>query len=214
MNCCHCEGAEVVFDRKGADKKLKKFRRKGARRTTNVLVEALKIQGVQGASLLDIGGGIGAIQHQLLNMGVERTTNLEASSGYIEACKEEAERLGHGGRITHMHGDFADMQGVPSADIITMDRVICCYPDYEGLVNQACKKSKKLLGLVFPLDNWLVRLVLEVFLNLPLKLQGNPFRVFAHPTQAIEAIIIGQGFERRFYKLVGTWQVIVYQRPD
>ncbi len=214
MNCCHCEGIENQFDREKAAKKIVKYHKKGPQKTTQVLTQALIEAGVQDASLLDIGGGIGLIQHILLKAGAAQATNLEASTGYLEACQQVAEQQGHADRITHIHGDFADMQNAPAADIVTMERVICCYPDYEQLLNQACSKSKQLLGIVYPIDSWLVKLVMALFFNLPLALKKNDFRVFAHPTEEIEAIIAGHGFERKFYQLAGSWQVVVYGRAS
>ena len=66
MDCCQCQGIEQVFDERQAKKDLKQYRKKGPSSTTRILVEAIKAQGVQDLSLLDIGGGVGAIQHGLL----------------------------------------------------------------------------------------------------------------------------------------------------
>ncbi|MDH3944037.1 MAG: methyltransferase, partial [Anaerolineae bacterium] len=151
MDCCHCEGIEVQFDREKAAKKLDRYRKKGPQKTTRILVDALTQQGVDGLSLLDVGGGIGAIQHELIEQGVSQAVNYEASSAYVEACKQEAQRRGHDEHIKHIRGDFAHIESqVPEMDIVTLERVICCYPDMPSLVEQSCRKAKRLLGLVYP----------------------------------------------------------------
>ena len=213
MNCCHCQGVELVFDRDRAFKQLDKYRKKGPEKTTQILVQALLAEGVEGLSLLDIGGGAGAIQHELLKHNVSSATNFEASKGNIEACRDEAERQGYGEAITHLHGDFAEIEGeVPPADIVTLERVISCYPDMEGLISPSCAKSGQLLGLVYPHEAWWVKLGIKYILNLGLKLSRNPFRVFLHPTVEVEKVVKSHGFERRFFQKVGPWQVVVYAR--
>ncbi len=213
MNCCHCQGVELVFDRDRAFKQLERYRRKGPEKTTRVLIRALLAEGVDGLSLLDIGGGVGAIQHELLKHGALKVTNFEASQGNIEACRDEAERRGFGEAITHLHGDFAEIEGeVPPADIVTLERVLCCYPDMEGLLAPACAKSGKLLGLVYPHEGWWVKLGIKYVLNLGLRLSRNPFRVFVHPRAEVERVVEDHGFMRRFYRKVGPWQVVVYAR--
>jgi magnesium-protoporphyrin O-methyltransferase len=204
---------EQVFDRDRAFKQLARYRRKGPEKTTRLLIDALLAEGVDGHSLLDIGGGVGAIQHELLEHHIAGATNFEASQGNIEACRDEADRRGHGQSITHLHGDFAEIaEEVPAADIVTLERVICCYPDLEGLLSPSCAKSGKLLGLVYPHEAWWVKLVMTYFLDLALRLTRNPFRVFLHPVAEVERLVESHGFERRFYQKTGPWQVAVYAR--
>lgn len=213
MDCCHCEGIETQFDRRKAAKKLRRYRQKGPQKTTRLLVEALKQEGIQGLSLLDVGGGIGAIQHELLERGAKEALNYEASTAYIEACREEADRRGHAGRIRHVSGDFAQMETqVSEADIVTLERVICCYPDMPQLVTQSCAKAKKLLGLVYPHEAWWVKLGMATIHNLKFKVKSSPFRVFLHPVAEIESIVERHGFERRYYHKSGSWLVAVYAR--
>jgi hypothetical protein len=35
-----------------------------------------------------------------------------------------------------------------------------------------------------------------------------------HPTRAVDAVVRGNGLERRFYREAGTWQVVVYARAE
>lgn len=214
MDCCSCDGVDILFSRKQAMRSLKQYRAKGAQKTTRVLVEALVAEGVAGLTLLDIGGGIGTIQHALLKQDVRHATNVEASKAHLEACQEEAIRQGHGERITHVHGDFAEMgDDLPAADIVTLERVICCYPHMRQLVTQSCAKTGKLLGLVYPRETWWTKLAFNRLFNLALRLMRNPFRVFVHPPKEIKAIVESHGLARRFQYETGPWQVVVYARP-
>lgn len=212
VNCCQCQGIETRFNQKRAAQKLKQYRQNGPEKTTRMLIDALKAEEVKGMTLLDIGGGVGAIQHELLQSGVASAMNVEASTAYITAAKEEAESQGHAARMSHYYGNFIDLAAnLPPADIVTLDRVICCYHDMHPLVELSAEKAGKLYGLVYPRDIWWVNCGFA-FENFTLWLQRNPFRVFVHPTQEVEAIASYNGLEPRFHQEVGMWQIVVYGR--
>lgn len=214
MDCCQCQGIVTRFDRKYVAKKLERYRKNGPKKTTRQLIEALQAKGVSGMTLLDIGGGIGDIQHALLTSGVSSATDNEASKAYLEACRQEAERLGHADRIHHFLGNFVDVaKDIAPADIVTLDRVLCCYHDMPALVNLSAQKARKLYGIVYPLDRLWVRLAMEVYYNFRHWAQRNPMRNFVHPSKQVEAIIQSNGLNRYFYKVMGPWQVVVYVRP-
>ncbi len=213
MNCCQCQGIEDLFNEKLADKDLQQYRSRGADKTTRMLVEALEQEGIQDRTLLDIGGGVGSIQHTLLAAGVVSATDVDASRAYLRAAREEAERRGLGERVQFRHGNFVDLAGeIPAADVVTLDRVVCCYPDVERLVSLSAARARKLYGLVYPRDIWWVKLGLVV-VNFIFRLRKNPFRTFSHPTKAVEALIARQGLVQRFYRRTLVWQVVVYSRP-
>jgi len=210
MNCCQCQGIEELFDEKSVSRELSLYRTKGPDKTTRMLIDALKAKSIQGFSLLDIGGGVGAIQHELLEAGAQNATDVDASQAYLNAAKEEAKRRGFAERVSFQHGNFVDIAAqIPPADIVTLDRVICCYPDMEALVSLSAARARKLYGLVYPRDVWWVKIGLTV-LNFLFRLRKNPFRTFIHPTQAVEAIVNNNGFKQCFYHQTLVWQVVVY----
>jgi hypothetical protein len=209
---CQCEGIESVFDQRLAATQLKRLRRKGALKTTRLLVEALRARGVQDRTLLDIGGGIGVVHHELLASGASRATDVDASSAYVTAAKSEAERRGLAGRVQYLHGNFLDLAGgLPPADIVTLDRVICCFDDMQGLVAASAEKATFLYGLVYPRDAWWTRLGIRL-MNFTRKIQGDHFRVFAHGTAAVESVLRSQGLARTYLRTAGLWQVAVFAR--
>lgn len=212
MDCYHCRGIEEVFDKNLVSKELQRYHKQGARKTTRILIEALKEVGVQEMTLLDIGGGIGAIQHGLLDAGVRNATDIDASRAYLNAAKDEAQRRGFAEHTRFQHGNFIDVAAdLPVFDIVTLDRVICCYPDMEKLVDLSASRANKLYGVVYPRDDWWVKIGLS-FLNFGLKMQKSPFRTFVHPTKEVESLINCHGFKRRFYYWTMIWQVAVYEK--
>ncbi len=212
MNCCQCCGIEEQFNRAEAERKLREYRRSGPARTTQILLDALVRAPIAGQTLLDIGGGVGAIQHALLKAGVATATDVDASTAYLAAAREEATRQEHADRITYHHGNFVDIAAtLPSAAIVTLDRVICCYHDMPTLVDRSSAKAARLYGLVYPRDTWWVRLGIRAE-NMLMWLQRSAFRIFAHPSAAVDAIVRRNGLQQRFARNVGPWQVVLYER--
>ena len=215
MNCCHnpqCLGIEKIFNEDWARRELEGYRKDGPSKTTRILLDALQQQGVEGATLLDIGGGIGAIQHALLKAGVTRAVSVDASPAYLEISRREAERLGLAERITFLGGDFVSLAPqIEPADIVTLDRVICCFDDMPALVRLSAARARRLYGVIYPRDTWWIKGGIALF-NAAQWLLRNPFRVFAHPTREIDEIVRGQGFERVFYHRGLFWQVFVYRK--
>ncbi len=212
MNCCQCQGIEEMFDQKYAANELSRYRKKGPMKTTRMLLDALKGAGVEGMSLLDIGGGVGAIQHELLSAGAQRAENVDASAAFINAARSEAERREHSERVSYHHGNFVDLAAdIPAADVVTLDRVICCYHDMPALVNQSAARARKLYGLVYPREVWWVKIGVAAE-NFFQWLRRNPFRAFVYPTEAVERVVSNAGLKRYLYRRTFIWQVVVYTR--
>lgn len=213
MSCCHhCRDAENLFDRRDAERRLGKYRRRGPEGTTRLLIDGLRAAGVQGATVLDVGGGVGVVHHELLRAGAASATDVDASSAYLAAAEAESERQGHGGRVSYRFGDFVALApNIAPADIVALDRVVCCYPDMPALVGAAAARADRLLGLVYPRDVWWVRLGIRV-VNAGLRLQRSAFRVFCHPTAAVDGEARRAGLTQRLRRTSGPWQVVVYER--
>jgi len=211
-NCCG-QGLNAMFGEKTAEHDLKRYRRRGPSKSTRRLLATLRREGVQGASVLDIGGGVGAIQHELLDAGAHRATGVDVSRAYLQAARAEAGRRGHGERVTYREGDFVALAGaIEAADIVTLDRVVCCYPDMEALVGRSSEHARRLYGLVHPRDAWWTRLAVRL-MNAGLRIARRQFRVFVHPVAAVDGVSRERGLALRSRESVGpVWQVAVYSR--
>ena len=212
MGCCQCQGIENMFDKKAAKRELKRYLKKGPSKTTSMLLDAIHEKGVQGLDFLDIGGGIGAIQYDLIKAGASSGTSIEASSAYIEAVKEETLQNDLVERVSYKHGDFTTMASdVDSADIVTLDKVICCYDDMSELVGLSSKLARKIYAVIYPRDVWWTKLAL-LMVNFYPRIKGSSFRVFIHPTKKVEEIIFGNGLKRNYYATTLFWQVAIFTR--
>jgi hypothetical protein len=195
-------------------KKLADNQKNGPAGTTRILISALKEAGMNGSTLLDIGGGIGTIQIELMTAGASSAVSVDASTAYIEAAQKEAGRQGLQDRIQFRHGDFVELaDGLPSVDIVTLDRSLCCYLDTPALVGLSASRAKQLYALVYPHAAWWTKLGLGM-INGMQRLRGSPFRVFVRPIEAVETILHEHGLRRRFYRLAGVWQIAIYARPS
>jgi magnesium-protoporphyrin O-methyltransferase len=212
MNCSQCQGIEELFSQKYVDGELRRYRTKGADQTTRMLTKAIQKEGVEGMTLLDIGGGVGAIQHGLLSAGVKEATSVEASSAYLNAAQDEVRRRGLADRVNYVYGNFVDQADeIEPADIVTLDRVICCYDDMNKLVDLSAARARKWYGLVYPRDEWWVKVGLYL-MNIYFRLRRSPYRAFVHPTRSVEALVKRYGFKRHFYHQTWYWQVVVFNR--
>jgi len=212
MGCCQCQGIENMFDKKAAKRQLKRYLKKGPSKTTSMLLDAIHKKGVQGLNFLDIGGGIGAIQYDLIKAGASNGTSIEASSAYIDVVKEETLQNGLAERVNFKQGDFTTTAtDVDSADIVTLDKVICCYDDMSELVGLSSKLARKIYAVIYPRDVWWTKLAL-LMVNFYPRIKGSSFRVFIHPTKKVEEIIFGNGLKRNYYATTLFWQVAIFTR--
>jgi len=150
MSHCQCDGIERCFNAQRVSKELARYRRNGPLKNTRLLLEALQAQTpeprVPELTLLDIGSGVGAIAHGLLQAGVGQATDVDASVAYLAAAREEAERRGLADRLSFRQGDFVTLAAsIPPADIVTLDRVICCYDDMPALVGLSAARGGEAL---------------------------------------------------------------------
>ena len=198
------------YNARRAASELRSYRDKGPIPSTKALIEALKTEGVEGATLIDIGGGIGAIQHELLAAGAGHVTSIDASDGYIQTAREESGRRSLTGRVSYHHGDFVELaETIPPADIVTLDRVINVYPDWKQLIRTSAARARRLYGLVYPRDTLPVRMVVSV---MNLVVWRGPVHASVRSPEVIERLTREAGLVRCFSKTTGPWQVAVFRR--
>jgi SAM-dependent methyltransferase len=212
-SCAHCEGADTFFGRWTARRELRRYRRRGPAGATRALLRLLEAE-PPGDTLLDIGGGIGALQHELLQHGVSSAVHVDASTAYLQASREEAARRGHANRVEYRYGDFVELAGeLPDFDVVTLDRVVCCYPDMPRLVGASAARARRLYALTYPRERWMTRVGMRLG-SLWFRLRGSAFRTYLHPPEAIDAEIRRQGLERVGERRTFLWQAALYRRTE
>lgn len=177
-----------------------------------MLLDGIRERSGTGGTILDVGGGVGAIQHALLEAGAERVINVDAAPAFQAAVQEEAERRGYADRIEYYCGDVVELSdALPPADVVTLDRVVCCYPDMPALLDASLEREPRLCGLVFPRRRWLTGLGMRL-INLFQRLRGQAFRVYLHDPSEVERRLRAGGMERIFEERTFLWRVEVFER--
>jgi SAM-dependent methyltransferase len=211
--CCAPFGrlADEQFDRKRVAAELKRYHAKGPGATTRLLEDEIAAGGVSG-TLLDVGSGIGALTFRMLDRGVTHAVAVDASSAYIDAARDEARRVGRADDVTFVHADFlAVARDLPPAAVVTLDRVVCCYPSWQPLLAAALQHADQCLALSYPRNLWFVRLGNAVE-NGQRWVTRNDFRTFVHPSTRIEAQIRAAGFTLVSRCETWVWSIDVYRR--
>ncbi len=209
--CCNPSGYEQLFGPKEARRTLRAYDRKGLNKMAGRVVEYLKKRGVEGHRVLEVGGGIGAVHVELLKAGAASAVNVELSPGYQDVANELLRREGLEGRVEQRFGDFTEIAEGMEADDVIMNRVICCYPKMEKLMNSGLTASRSFFAATYPRDRLASRVVVGVE-NAYHRVRGVEFRAYIHSPKAILDTARDAGFEIVFEDRDLVWHGVVFER--
>ncbi len=213
MSCCSGKGCDEFFDDRAAQRDARRYRRKGLDGNARRIVELVQRRGVEGKTVLEVGGGIGAIQLELLLAGAVRAVNVELSPAYDRYAADLLQAGGLEDRVDRRLLDFAERsEELGSADVVVLHRVVCCYPDYETLVGAAADHARGQLLLTFPRDVWWIRLGLRTINRLQ-RLRRKAFRVYLHAPVAILDVATAHGLEVAAREGSRLWELVSLERP-
>jgi hypothetical protein len=209
--CCAApSGYEDFFSERQARRDARRYRKKGLDAPARWIVDCVGQQGVDGCTVLEPGGGIGAIQIELLKAGASGSLVVELSAGYVQPAAELAREAAVEDRLERLLGDFA-AEDVDEADVVVLHRVVCCYPDYERLLSAAASKARRTLVFTYPTRNVISRALLTLA-NLWMRLRGSEFRAFVHEPAAMVDVACRAGFEPYAYRRGGIWRGVALAR--
>ena len=202
-----------MFDERAARDDLRRYRKDGAAWATRELIDELASGVVlEGASVIDIGAGIGVVHLELLRRGAAQAVDIDGSSAYLAAARGEAERQGLGDRVEHVLGDATVVgDGVTPADLVALDRVICCFGDLPGLLGAATSLATRRVGLVYPRDSWWTRLAATIGNPLILS-RRNGFRFRVHRRSTVATLLRQAGFAPLADRAGAIWRVETWER--
>ena len=210
--CCEPDGYDRMFSKRFARRTARRYRRRGLSRSANALTGFLTERGIEGSTVLEIGGGVGHVQIELLRRGAVRAVNLEISTNYEAEADRLLEQAGVGDRVERRVLDIAQSPGdVETADVVVLHRVVCCYPDYQRLLAAAGSKAEQMLVFSHPPRNVATRAFLWLE-NALRRIRGDSFRTFAHPPAQMVAVL-GETGLRATYRWRGFgWCVVGFER--
>jgi hypothetical protein len=210
--CCDPRGCDQFFGGRFARRVAKRYRKRGLDKTARRMVGFLEASGIAGATVIEVGGGVGEIEIELLRRGALRTVNLELSAAYDDEARRllaEADLEGRAER--RLHDIAVDPEGVEPADVVVLHRVVCCYPDYERLLGAAAGRARRLVVFSYPRRNAVSRAVVALQ-NAGFRLARKQFRTFAHPPADMLAVLRARGLEATFAHSGLVWQVAGLER--
>ena len=212
MSCCNARGCDQFFGASFAQKTAARYRKRGLDRTARRMVGFLEQRGLVDATVLEVGGGVGEIEIELLKRGAAHALNLELSSAYDDEAVKLLREAGLEERAERrVHDIAADPVGVEPADVVVLHRVVCCYPDYERLLGAAAEHAARLVVFSHPPRNVVSRL-LFASQNLLFRLRRMEFRTFTHPPAEMLAVLEKRGLRHTFSHRGLVWHVAGLER--
>jgi len=201
-----------VFDKKEAQKDLKRYSKKGLNKETKLLIDFLKDK-IANLDVLDIGCGIGDLTIELAKKGANNSLGIDMSEAYIKTAKYLSKQQGFEQTV-----DFEVMDSVNNEekikkmDVVVSNKVICCYPDMQKFINASASHTKKYYGIIFPNDNILVSFF-SVFQNWFYQFSKRKgFRLYIHNNEKLRKLIESHGLKRIFNERKGFWMIGVFMR--
>ena len=210
---CSCSAGEAldIFSEKSARRELRRYLRKGLGGDDAKLIAAWAEEGgLDGATVIEVGGGIGQVQTELLRRGAARGWVVEVVAGYEDAASELAQAAAIADRTSFVLADLLETpETVEAADIVVLRRVVCCSPHGPELLGVAAGKARRTLLASYPRD----RAANRAFASLQNALFGvirKRFRVFVHPPDELERAVARHGFRRTRTSRGPIWETAQY----
>ena len=211
MPCCcpHSQSAGKFFSF-FARSYRKRFAKKGLGTSQQQLINGIKQANFQDKTLLEIGCGVGHFHQLMLEQGARSAVGVELASKMLAEAKDWARQRGLSDKTQYIEGDFISIAEIlESADIVIMDKVVCCYPDADSLIHRSLEKCQSIYALTYPRKVWYTRLGTQI-LALLMKLLGSDFRPYVHDPEQIENWISEQGYKKLMQNQTSIWLTQVY----
>jgi magnesium-protoporphyrin O-methyltransferase len=211
MSCCcpHSKSGGRIFSFFARGYR-RRFTKKGFEPSQVQLMAGLKQAGYNDATLLEVGSGVGYMHQVLLEQGAKTAVGIDLAGDMLDEARDWAAEKGLTERTEYIQGDFIELlDQVEVADVTILDKVVCCYPFAELLINSSTAKTTRVYALTYPRKRWFIKLAIEI-MAIGLKLIGSDFRAFVHEPADIERWIIKAGFKKDYQAQTFIWLTQVY----
>lgn len=212
VSCCNNQGLNDIFTEKVSRKDADRYRRKGLPRRARKLLKSIEAQvPLEGRSTLEIGVGAGGVTVEMLRRGAAHATGVDAVAAQLGAARELAADFNVAARAEFVLADFAKHDDVPKADVVVMDRVICCYGDWRGLLDSAATHANTIVAMTYPRDTWWMRII-GMAMNLSRVLVRSDFRFYIHPPHKMQELLAARGFRATANGHYLGWELLTATR--
>lgn len=218
MTCPCCQSKNIndlenTFGHARAQRDAEKYLKHGLDQRAEKLIAYVAGKLPPDATVMEIGCGSGAVHQELLRRSAARSAvGVDASSSYLAAAKQNAQTLNLKEKVSYLHGDFAQSAEFNiAADLVLLDRVICCYPHLEALLGKAAAQTNRYLAISFPVDRWWVHMAHRMA-DTVLKLIGSGYHPYVHSYAAIQSVAAAAGMQPVHTDRRHIWQIAVFER--
>ena len=213
MSCCcpHSKSGGRLFSF-FARSYRRRFAKKGFEPSQQQLIQGLQQAGFENATLLEVGSGVGYMHQVLLEKGAKSAVGIDLAPDMLKEAQQWADEKGLTDRVQYIQGDFIELlDQVEAAEVTILDKVVCCYPHAELLVNSSIKKTNRVYALTYPRNRWFIKVAIEIMAFF-LKLSGSDFRAFVHNPDDIERWILEAGFKKTYQEETFIWLSQIYAK--
>lgn len=213
MSCCcpHSKSGGRLFSF-FARSYRRRFAKKGFEPSQQQLIQGLEQTGFANATLLEVGSGVGYMHQVLLEKGAKNAVGIDLSPDMLKEAQQWADEKGLTDRVQYIQGDFIELlDQVEPAEVTILDKVVCCYPHAELLINSSTKKTNRVYALTYPRNRWFIKVAIEIMAFF-LKLGGSDFRAFVHNPDDIERWVLEAGFKKTYQDQTFIWLSQVYTK--
>ena len=211
--CCPYSNSASKFFSVFARRYRKRFQRRGFEASQRQLLSGLRQADYVDATILEIGSGVGHLHQTLLEQGAARAVGIDLAPRMIEEAQQWARERQLDDRVQYLQGDFMEVDHqLQIADVTILDKVVCCYPDADGLVHRSLARTGRVYALTYPRKRWYVRAAVAIAAA-SLRLTGSAFRPYVHDPVQIERWIEEAGFRKLYQNQTPIWLTQVFVRP-
>jgi hypothetical protein len=213
MPCSCCAGDSLdIFGERGARRELRRYLKKGlGGDDARQMAAWAESGGLAGATVVEVGGGIGQLQVELLRRGAAAGAVVEVVPAYAAPAAELARATEVAERSAFVLADLLETpEAVEPADVVVLRRVVCCSPDGPALLGVAAGKARRVLLASYPRDRALTRAFVRAQ-NAFLALVRKRFRVYVHPPARLERAAAEHGLRRTRVTRGAIWETAQFE---
>ena len=179
--CCDPRGCDQFFSHRFARRVAKRYRKRGLDKTARRIVEFLESRGLDGATVLEVGGGVGEIQLELLKRGARAPSTSSSRPPTSRKPRGSSARPESTGASS---GASTTSPSIPPRS--SRSTSSCCTASSAATrTTSGCSAPRpttprRLLVFSHPPRNPISRAIVAAQ-NLGFRLMRREFRTFAHP---------------------------------